>query len=89
MQNKYIVYLGRMVDGEAVPHTEIEYEAFTHVLAAKAVSIQYPDLCVMKVVQRWYPIDNCHLCGSPIFAGDYQNDQIRQREGRKRCLECY
>lgn len=86
-QNKYSVYLGRVTHGRFRTLKCIVVEAHTHILAAKAAEIEYPEMKVSRVVQRWYPVEHCHLCGAPIFTGDYQNNQC-QHKGQNKCLDC-
>lgn len=84
--NKYICYLAP--EGSKVPTQSVLIEEVTHVGAAKTVGLMYPDLKILRLSQEWVPLDHCHICGTTIFCGDYQNDQILKRNGKNYCLDC-
>lgn len=63
-------------------------ESATPMTAAKGLELSYPDLKVVRITREWIPIDSCQRCGAPIFKGDYHNDQIYRRNGKKYCLDC-
>lgn len=63
-------------------------ESATHMTAVKALELSYPDMRVVRITRVWVPIDNCERCGAPIFKGDYHNDRIQKRNGKKYCLDC-
>ena len=83
---QFIVYLSN--DNGARPVKRLDREAQTHVLAAKMVEAEYPDLCVSSVLEKHELISTCARCGGPVFKGDFHKDQIRQRNGTNRCLDC-
>ncbi|WP_298869088.1 hypothetical protein [uncultured Gimesia sp.] len=82
----FIVYLAQ--EKFQRPVKRLDREAQTHILAAKMVEAEYPDLVVSSVLVKHEPISSCARCGAPIFKGDYHKDQIRQRYGSNRCLDC-
>tara|TARA_R110002111_G_scaffold259308_1_gene329272 strand:+ start:77591 stop:77851 length:261 start_codon:yes stop_codon:yes gene_type:complete len=83
---QFIVYLAQ--EKNQRPVKRLDRVAQTHVLAAKMVEAEYPDLVVSSVLVKHEPISACARCGAPIFKGDYHKDQIRQRYGANRCLDC-
>lgn len=83
---RFIIYLSKKKNQR--PVKRIDREALTHVLAAKLVEAEFPDLVVDSVLVKHEPISTCARCGAPIFKGDYHKDKIRQRYGANRCLDC-
>lgn len=83
---QFIVYLAR--ESGQLPVKRLDRTAQTHVLAAKMVEAEYPDLFVSSVLEKHEPISTCARCGGPVFKGDFHKDQIRQRNGTNRCLDC-
>ena len=82
----FIVYLAQ--EKSQRPVKRLDREAQTHILAAKMAEAEYPDLVVSSVLVKHEPISACARCGTPIFKGDFYKDQIRQRYGSNRCLDC-
>lgn len=82
----FIVYLAQ--EKKVRPVKRLDLEAQTHVLAAKMAEVEYPDLVVSSILVKHEPISSCARCGTPIFKGDFYKDQIRQRYGSNRCLDC-
>ncbi|QDT94409.1 hypothetical protein Pan161_61050 [Gimesia algae] len=83
---QFIVYVSR--EKRQHPVKRLDREAQTHVLAAKMVEAEFPDLFVSSVLEKHEPISTCARCGGPVFKGDFHKDQIRQRNGTNRCLDC-
>ena len=83
---QFIVYLAS--ESGRPPVKRLVREAQTHVLAAKMVEAEFPDLVVSSVLEKHEPISTCARCGGPVFKGDFHKDQIRQRNGTNRCLDC-
>lgn len=84
--NEYSVELKPL--GMDRPRQTVTVSSATHMSAVKALEMEYPEMRVVRVTREWLPIDNCEKCGSPIFKGDYHNDVIRKRNGKKYCLDC-
>jgi len=82
----FIVYLSREKNGR--PVKRLDREAQTHVLAAKIAESEFPELVVDSVLVKHELISFCARCGGPVFKGDFHKDQIRQRNGTNRCLDC-
>ena len=75
-------------DGEDLPVKAELVDSPTHAHAAKELEKRHPDLRVIRICQEWVPVSACHKCGTTIFKGDYQNDQIHKRNGKNYCLDC-